>query len=189
MAGAEQEWRPQLGGEVPRRGADLQTSLPGLYAVGDGAGIGGYKMAMIEGALAGIWAAARLDHHLPEAEVELRELQRSRQREAAFQQLYSHLFSPGPGIDELAQDDTLICRCEGVTLGRLRQAVQPGVEHISELKNLTRCGMGECQGRVCGPAVTQTLARLAGISPAQVGWNAPRPPLFPLPVSHLHLEE
>ena len=190
MVGAEQEWRPELGGEVPIRGADLQTSVAGVYAVGDGAGIGGYRMAMIEGEMAGIWAAARMGHSSPGQEDALRGLTSRRTREARFQRLYSDLFTPGSGLYELAREDTLICRCEGVSVGQVRSAVQEGFAcTFSELKNQTRCGMGECQGRACGQQAAHLLASLTGKPVAEVGINNPRPPLFPLPLEQLLIED
>jgi NADPH-dependent 2,4-dienoyl-CoA reductase/sulfur reductase-like enzyme/bacterioferritin-associated ferredoxin len=190
IAGAAQEWRPELGGEIPAHDGDMQTSVAGLYAAGDGAGIGGYKMALIEGAIAGICASDCLGHLSPDQDAVLRRLAARRRQEAVFQQLYSRLFTPGPGIYELAQDDTLVCRCEGVTLGHIRRAVQESpVSAISELKNLTRCGMGECQGRICGQQVAHLLAGLSGRTPDQIGLYNPRPPIFPMPLEQLVIEE
>lgn len=190
MAGARQEWRPELGGEVPMRDAQMQTSLDGIYAAGDGAGIGGYRMALLEGSLAGLAAAARLGYARPDLPAQQASLRARLEREAGFQRLYSELFTPGPGIYELADESTLVCRCEGVTLRALRQAVQNGsVRSINEAKNLTRAGMGECQGRVCGQQVAHLLAGLSGFSLAEVGLPNPRPPLLPLPIERLILKE
>lgn len=186
IAGAAQEWRPDRGGEIPVRSADMQTSVAGLYAAGDGAGIGGYRMAQIEGAIAGTCAAARLGHSSPHLVATLKRLAERKKREAVFQQLYGRLFTPGSGIYELAQENTLVCRCEGVSLGQLRRTVQDSpVGAISELKNLTRCGMGECQGRVCGQQVAHLLASWSGRMLEQTGLYNPRPPLLPLPLEQL----
>ncbi len=62
LLGCAHAYRPQLGGYVPRRDALMQTSLPGVYAVGDGAGIGGAELAGIEGQIAAVAAAQRLGH-------------------------------------------------------------------------------------------------------------------------------
>lgn len=190
IAGAKQEWRPDLGGETPCRDEYMQTSLAGIYAVGDGAGIGGYRMSMLEGQIAGMAAAADLGHQKQTsgqlallASEAIRQVMPALRRERAFQAFYARLFTPGPGIYELAQADTYVCRCEGVRAEQITQAVSAGATTLSEVKAATRCGMGECQGRVCGHQVMQTVARLTGKSVASVGAYTARPPLFPIPIS------
>lgn len=184
LAGAEQEWRADLGGETPKRDPWFQTTIRGIFAVGDGAGIGGYHMAMLEGRTAGCAAARQLGHEIEKAAFEIRALQPALRKEAAFQRLYADLFTPGPGIFELAQADTPICRCEGVTQGQLDDTIRAGAGNVTEVKNLTRCGMGECQGRMCGQHVTQTLARMTGKTVELIGGYSARPPLFSLPIGN-----
>lgn len=183
LAGAHHEWRPDLGGLVPLRDETMQTSVAGVYAVGDGAGVGGAALAMIEGQVAGLAAAAELGC-LGEAELQpaLGRLWPALQRERRFQRLYAGLFTPGPGLYALAQEETVICRCEEVTLGEMRQMIARGAETANEVKALTRCGMGYCQGRVCGQLVAHLVARETGRSVAEVGLFRTRPPIFPLPV-------
>jgi D-hydroxyproline dehydrogenase subunit alpha len=183
LAGAEQEWRPNLGGEVPKRDLYLQTTVPGIYAIGDGAGIGGYRLAMLEGAVAGSAAAEAAGCGSGLANAALERLRPALRRERAFQRFYASLFTPGPGIFELSRPDTPICRCEGVTYQRLAEAVADGVTTSSEAKAATRCGMGECQGRICGHQVMHSIARLTGRSVQEVGGFHARPPLFPLPIA------
>lgn len=185
LAGAAQVWRPGLGGEVPVRDRTMQTTVPGIYAVGDGAGIGGYRLAMLEGQVAGFAAAEAAGCRPADGKTTAQALERlepALRRERAFQQLYARLFTPGPGIFELALENTPICRCEGVTYGRLARAVKNGVTTSAEAKAATRCGMGECQGRVCGHQVMHTIARLTGRPVEAVGSFTARPPLFPIPI-------
>jgi NAD(P)H-nitrite reductase large subunit len=68
------------------------------------------------------------------------------------------LFTPGAGLYGLARDDTVVCRCEEITLGEIRQAVTEGATSANEVKGLTRTGMGNCQGRVCGELVARIIA-------------------------------
>jgi NADPH-dependent 2,4-dienoyl-CoA reductase/sulfur reductase-like enzyme len=189
LAGVQQEWRAEWGGEAPARDEHMQTSLPGLYAAGDGAGIGGYRMALLEGQIAGAAAAASLGHDDQRAERLIRRLRPALRRERAFQRLYAGVFTPGPGAFELAQPDTLVCRCESVRMAQLEEAVRAGADSLIELKALTRCGMGECQGRMCGPTIIPWLAQVTGRSPAEIGVYPPRPPVFPLPLGWLAREE
>lgn len=185
LADVNQEWRIERGGEVPVRDAVMETSVPGIYAAGDGAGIGGYRMAMLEGQIAGLSAAAYLGHGVETVERSIRDLSPALRREQDFQRLYAAVFTPGAGAFELAQPDTLVCRCEGVSMARLEEAVQNGAASLVELKALTRCGMGECQGRVCGATITSWLAQVTGLTPAEIGAFPPRPPIFALPLDWL----
>jgi bacterioferritin-associated ferredoxin len=191
LAGAAQVWRDALGGEIPCRDAQFQTSVPGIFVAGDGASVGGYRLAMLEGATAGGYAAAasgspgtrpRGTRMLEIADARAARLAPALRQEQRFQQLYARLFIPRAGLYELARPDTLVCRCEGVPLAAITAAVQAGAVTSGEVKAATRCGMGECQGRICGPQVAHILARLTGMPPAAVGVNPARPPLFPIAV-------
>lgn len=185
LLGAWQEWRPDLGGQVPVRDARMQTSLPGVYAVGDGAGIGGAALAMVEGQIAGLAAAAHCGHCVAAAEAAIQQLGPALARERRFQQMYAALFSPGPGLYELSRDDTILCRCEEATQAQVRQAVALGADSADEVKAVTRCGMGDCQGRMCCHLVAHCVARETGRPVAEVGLFRPRPPIFPVPIAAL----
>lgn len=184
LAGAKHVWRPELGGEVPVRDANMQTTVPGIYAVGDGAGIGGAPLAMLEGRIAGLSVAAQLGClDATTARDEIERLAPALARERRFQRMYAALFTPGPGIYEWARDDTLICRCEEVTQAEVRQAVALGADSTNEVKLVTRCGMGDCQGRICGQLVAHLVAREMGRPISDVGLLPPRPPIYPLPMA------
>jgi NAD(P)H-nitrite reductase large subunit len=104
--------------------------------------------------------------------------------------MLSRHFTPGPGTVALADDDTIICRCEEVTLGEIRRAVAEGASDANAVKGLTRVGMGNCQGRVCGELVARIIAAERGGAndPAALraaGCFTVRPPLEPLPLSVL----
>lgn len=185
LMGAAQDWRPDLGGQVPVRDEMMETSLPAVYAVGDGAGIGGVLLAEVEGEIAGLAAAGRIQGQPERAERAIRKLGKALERERRFQTMYAELFTPEPGLYELAKADTILCRCEEVTLGQVQEAVALGQTSSNEVKMVTRCGMGECQGRMCGQLVARAVAKAAGKSVAQVGLLTPRPPLFPIPIADL----
>jgi bacterioferritin-associated ferredoxin len=182
IMGAEQVWRANLGGEVPVRDERMETSVPRLYAVGDGAGLGGIQVSLLEGEIAGIAAASAVGGDKARCEADMARVTRKLVHQRRFQRLYAELFTPGPGVWELATDDTMVCRCEGVTLGKVRETLALGATSIPEIKRMTRCGMGECQGRTCCHQVVHVLARECGVSPEAIGGFDARPPLFPLPV-------
>jgi bacterioferritin-associated ferredoxin len=183
--GAKQEWRPDLGGEVPVRGRHMETSVPSVYAVGDGAGVGGGPLALVEGRIAGIAAAARAGYAGRGAEEAIRRLEPILARERRFQRMYAALFTPGPGLYEWSRDDTILCRCEEVTQGDVRRAAALGADSANEVKAITRCGMGDCQGRMCGHLVAYCVAREKGRPVADIGLFPPRPPIVPVQISAL----
>jgi NAD(P)H-nitrite reductase large subunit len=191
LLGVRHQWQPELGGFVPVRDEHMQTNVPGVFAAGDCAGIGGGPLALIEGRIAGLAAAKEVKAEgaenrqgaaIPDSIEKLRSTLRQERR---FQQLYSQLFTPGSGLDQLAQADTILCRCEGVTPKEIREAVGQGADTLDAVKALTRCGMGNCQGRVCGPLVAAVMARETGRSRGEVGQFRARPPIFPIPLMAL----
>lgn len=173
LLGCRMELRPELGGLVPARGPDLQTSTPGVYVVGDGAGIGGVEVALIEGRLA---ARAILGTPAPDR------LVRSYRGLDQFRRvLNSAYILPTPL--RAADDDTIICRCEELRLRDLKADGNAASGSLNTLKTSSRLGMGRCQGRNC----LHTAAGLLRLSPDEMAATMPRfrPPLRPVPLARL----
>jgi bacterioferritin-associated ferredoxin len=105
--------------------------------------------------------------------------------------MLGRLFTPGPGLYQLASAETIICRCEEVRLAEIRAAVQSGAQTVNEVKGLTRSGMGNCQGRMCGELVARAIADEAGWPDSDserikaAGVFTVRPPIHPLPLAAL----
>ena len=148
---------------------DGRTSLPGLFAVGDGARMGGAQVALHRGRATGL-AAARATHRLAPCApyAALRRAER-------FQRALWHAFDAPPPDPVHLPDHVIVCRCEEVSAGTLRSALQAGAGSLPTLKRATRAGMGPCAGRFCGAAIS----RLAGAI-AESGFAAPRLPLRPV---------
>lgn len=162
-----------------------QTSLPGLRMAGDGVAIAGARAAEASGALAALGAAQALGH--------IDERQRA-ERAAPWQRLLAAERRIRPFLDALyrppdfitAPDDAVtVCRCEEVTAGRVREMARLGCQGPNQTKFFSRCGMGPCQGRVCGGVVTQLLAAERGRPPQEVGAYRIRAPLKPVPLGAL----
>ncbi|MEW9570328.1 FAD-dependent oxidoreductase [Rhodanobacter sp. Si-c] len=134
-----------------------RTSIDGIYAVGEACGIGGLHSARLEGAIAAHVACGRPQR--------TQALLRRRDHARRFAATLAQTFALQPRVRRLADPDTLICRCEDVPLAAL-----DGFTDARAAKLATRCGMGACQGRICG-AVLAELGRF----PRGGG----RPPLFP----------
>jgi NADPH-dependent 2,4-dienoyl-CoA reductase/sulfur reductase-like enzyme len=139
-----------------------ETRLSGVFAAGEITGVGGAEKAALEGEVAGL---AAVGASIPRA------LAEARDRERAFAADLATTFALRPEIRAAATDDSPLCRCEAVTVGAA--AAFPDARAA---KLLTRCGMGACQGRVCGPA----LGYLRGFAEGSV-----RPPLVPTTVGEL----
>jgi glycine/D-amino acid oxidase-like deaminating enzyme/ferredoxin len=157
--------------------AEGRTSVPGVFAVGDGAALGGARVALARGRLAGLAAARELGFAAPDAP-HARRARRALARAETFQRALWRIFAP-PGVDVAAiADTTIICRCEEVTAGTLRAASRAGATGLPALKKATRAGMGRCQGRMCAA----TVARLVGAR-AERDFASPRAPVKPVPVA------
>ncbi len=139
------------------------TSIANIYCAGEPTGIGGLELALVEGEIAGCASAG----HTAKA----RPLKAKRRKLRAFAARMEATFALNPGLRQLPQSDTIICRCEDVPFSAM-------AAHASwrAAKLQTRCGMGPCQGRICGP-VAEFLFH----------WNADsvRPPVFPATLSSL----
>ncbi|MGW2783768.1 FAD-dependent oxidoreductase [Streptomyces populi] len=152
---------------------EQRTDVPGVWAAGETTGIGGAELALAEGHLAGRSAAARLRGTAPDARPAARAVRvRARRFAAALDTVYR---PPLHWADQVT-DDTVVCRCEEVPAGRVREAVTGlGAGDLRTVKLLTRAGMGWCQGRICEPAVAglagceQTPARRMLARPVPLG--------------------
>jgi NADPH-dependent 2,4-dienoyl-CoA reductase/sulfur reductase-like enzyme len=138
-----------------------RTSITNVFAAGEPTGIAGVESALLTGTMAGLAAAGKVD--------EARALLPRRQKFERFRERLKTAFALRPELLALAQPDTIVCRCEDVSYEALQS-----YGDWNDAKRQTRCGMGACQGRVCGPA-TEAL----------FGWRSSsvRPPLFPVPLS------
>jgi D-hydroxyproline dehydrogenase subunit alpha len=140
-----------------------QTSVAGVFAAGEVTGIGGLDLSLAEGEIAGYAAAGRADR--------ARALFSTRASARRFAAALENAFSLREELKALPWDETLVCRCEDVSFGRIRR-----FSGWREAKLQTRCGMGPCQGRVCGPALEFLL-----------DWRTEsvRPPIFPARIASL----
>lgn len=141
---------------------------------------------MLSGRLAALDAAAALGR-LDEAERDrrARPIRAALARDRAIRPFLDALYRPSPSVPVPPDDDTIACRCEEVSVGRIRRAVQLGAPGPNQLKAFTRCGMGLCQGRICGPIVSAVIAAARGVPIAEVGTYRPRAPYKPITVGVL----
>lgn len=140
-----------------------QTTMSGIYCAGESTGIGGLDVSLVEGQIAGFAATDQQE--------KARALFAERHKHQQFADLLNRTFALREELKALPQADTIVCRCEDVSFARLQN--QPAWRAA---KLHTRCGMGPCQGRICGGAIEFLL-----------GWPAEsvRPPVFPVKVGSL----
>jgi NADPH-dependent 2,4-dienoyl-CoA reductase/sulfur reductase-like enzyme len=169
---------------IPRRDGAGRSSVATVYLAGDGGSIGGADVAELQGERAALALLADLGKPIDAARVATldRKLARQARFRGALEAAYPY---PGHLVDAIA-DDEIICRCEGVTARTLRATASERDAHeMNRLKAFTRIGMGRCQGRVCGHAAAEILARTLDKDVAAVGRLRGNPPVKPIPVGGL----
>lgn len=158
-----------------------ETSVAGVYVAGDGSGIGGAAAATLRGRLVARRIAAKAGRGTSSSTAALvAELR----REMAIRPFLETLYAPSEAVLS-PSDTTLVCRCEEITAGQIREAVDLGAPGPNQVKSFLRSGMGPCQGRMCGLAVTEIIADRRGEPPSLVDYYRIRPPLKPLALSEL----
>jgi len=138
-----------------------RTSLQNIFCVGEPTGIAGLEAALVQGEIAGLACAGRTSPTL----------ERRAAAEHVFGQRLEKAFALREELRSLPDPNTILCRCEDVAFASLS-----GHTGWTDAKLQTRCGMGPCQGRICGPAIEHLL----GWKPVSV-----RQPLFPVPLEAL----
>lgn len=188
-AGISHRWNERQACFVPILDPFGQSAVDGIAVAGDGAGIGGAEAAAERGRLAA-WAAIKAmrphaEDKVPPVEDILKALARAEKGRAFL----DRLFLPPRQFRVPAEDETIVCRCEEATAGAVRQAVKTGATGPNQLKAYLRCGMGPCQGRLCGLTVTEMIAAERNVSPDEIGYYRLRMPVKPLALGELAMIE
>ncbi|WP_298432119.1 FAD-dependent oxidoreductase [uncultured Jannaschia sp.] len=181
LLGAEMRFDAAYGHLRCARGPDMATSVAGIFAAGDCAGLGGAPAARVEGRIAGRAAARFAGHGGADTTgaSETAELAKHRR----FQDALWRLYDPGPQALDDMPGETIICRCEEITLDRARASIGTDAGHAGTLKRATRIGMGRCQGRYCGPVAARLVAEANGTPLDDRSFYAPRVPVKPVAIS------
>ena len=183
-AGVPHRWHPAQLCWVPELDASGNSRIDGIAIAGDGAGIGGALAAQAQGRLAGLAAVAAVAAErlarLPDRQL----LEQALARAVRGRAFLDRLFAP-PHWSRLPEGDTIVCRCEEVTAAQLLEAVGMGAMGPNQAKAFLRCGMGPCQGRLCGLTVTELIGKARGVAPAEVGCFRLRPPVKPIALAEL----
>ena len=181
-AGVAHAWNERQLCFQPVLDGDFASSVPGIAVAGDGAGIAGGTAAAERGRIAAIAAvrALRPDADVPDPQPVRQRLQHE-ERGRAF---LDWLNRPAESFRQ-PEGDIVVCRCEEVTAQQVRDMVKIGCEGPNQMKAFLRCGMGPCQGRLCGLTVTELIAAERQTTPAEVGYYRLRPPVKPITLAEL----
>ena len=180
--GVEHRWDEIQLCWVPRLDRDGNSNMEGFAVAGDGAGIAGAEAARWRGVVAGIAAARALGRDVPAAD----EQQARNELAGALRgrRFLDELYRPAKNF-RVPAGDTIVCRCEEVVASEISATVALGCPGPNQMKAFLRCGMGPCQGRLCGLTVTELIAEGRGVSPNAVGYYRVRAPVKPITVQEL----
>ncbi len=181
LAGCRFTFDPVTRQWLPERASNGQSSVAGVYLAGDGAGIGGADVAELQGERAALAAISDLGYCVDTKRIA--DIERKLSRALRFRAGLEHAYPfPGHLLDDLA-DSEIVCRCEGITAGALREAaIERDAGEMNRLKAFSRIGMGRCQGRVCGTAAAELLARARRYELVNAGRLRGQPPVKPIPI-------
>ncbi len=180
LLGAHMMYDPAMGHLRCEKSARMETSVPGLYAIGDCTGLGGAPAARMEGEIAGAHAATASGHgEAGDLSAKHKTLAKHRRFQAKLWTLYDIAPRDAGGLP----DETIICRCEELTLGDIRAGLGTTPGHVGSLKRATRVGMGRCQGRYCGPVAARMVSEATVKAIEDFSFFAPRVPIKPVAIS------
>ncbi|MDP3417970.1 NAD(P)/FAD-dependent oxidoreductase [Falsiroseomonas sp.] len=180
---AAHRYAAEAGGWVPVLDGDQRCSVPFLYAAGDGAGVRGAAAAPASGRLAVLAALhdlGMLPDHAGARAAPARDFARAAKAGGAM----ARMMALRPALVQAIPPETIVCRCEGVTRAEIEAACADGAADMNQMKQFTRCGMGPCQGRLCGETAAELVAMHCG-GRERAGFATGRLPLRPVAMDAL----
>jgi NADPH-dependent 2,4-dienoyl-CoA reductase/sulfur reductase-like enzyme len=181
ICGCAVEYDRDRRGWRPTRTEHFESSVPGVFVVGDGAGVAGAVVAVEEGRIAGLAAAHQLGKLSAQETAHRTAAHAERLRRLdLFRRAVDQAFALQDGLFEIDDAATIACRCEEVSFAELVAALDDGADTPAMLKSFTRCGMGPCQGRMCAASTTEWLASRTGQSIEALGLAPAAPPAKPV---------
>ncbi len=150
----------------------------GVYLAGDGVRLLGADGAEIAGCLAAAACLADLGLPTPSLSADLRKLARLER----FARGLARAFPWPAAMARALPDDAVVCRCENVTAGAVREGAGVGGSEANRVKALSRVGMGRCQGRYCQLAAVELITAQTGCTPGAVGRFRGQAPVRPAPI-------
>lgn len=179
LLGCEFAWNPLNRAWLPTRDSAGRSSVAQVYLAGDGAGIMGADAAEMAGERAALALLEDIGYLIaPQRAVQL---EQSLSRIGDFRQGLERAFAfPEHWAADVA-DDVMVCRCEEVRAGDIREVVREGHWEINRVKAHCRVGMGRCQGRMCGASAAEIIACESQRDVSEIGRLRAQAPIKPLP--------
>jgi NADPH-dependent 2,4-dienoyl-CoA reductase/sulfur reductase-like enzyme len=169
---------------LPERDITGRTPVRGVYLAGDGSAIAGADAAELAGERAALALLEDRGHDVDKTRPA--KLERALRQIARFRVALEAAFPFPADLAAGMPDETILCRCENVTAGEFRRSVRTlDADEINRAKAFSRCGMGRCQGRVCGPSAAVVLGAALNLPPERVGRLRGQPPVKPIPMAAL----
>ncbi len=185
QVGCAHSWDPVQRYWHPDVSIDGRTNLPSVFVAGDGNFVHGAKSAEYKGRLTALTIAREM-HRITKAEHQelASPVQKDLESDLLPRPFIDALYAPRPDLFTIA-DETIVCRCEGVSAKRIRDLVAEGYPDHNEIKAMIRCGMGPCQGRMCSSAIFELIAEGSNIPPQKIRQHRLRPPIKPVSLQEL----
>ena len=180
LAGCEMAFDPLAQQWLPQADEDGRALKGSVYLAGDGAGVAGADAAELRGRLAAL--ALLADKGIGTERAVQARLRAKLRRIMRFRNALERALPAPFHLARTLPDETVICRCEAITAGDIRQGRSLEPAEMNRAKAFTRVGMGRCQGRVCGPAAAQILAAARGCAVEEVGRLRGQAPVKPLSI-------
>ena len=180
--GVEHRWDELQLCWSPVLDADGNSSVEGIAVAGDGAGIAGAEAARWRGVIAGIGASRALGAAIARGPEDA--ARRALARSLRGRSFVDTLYQPAKHFRQ-PSGETIVCRCEEVTAREITETAALGCPGPNQMKAFLRCGIGPCQGRLCGLTVTELIAESRGLKPQDVGYYRLRPPVKPITLGEM----
>ncbi|MCK5509895.1 MAG: FAD-dependent oxidoreductase [Desulfobacterales bacterium] len=178
QAGCDLEYHENKGGWVVKVDETLESSSQSVYAVGEITGIAGAKKSFIQGKLAALSILKKMEKtDARNRKKEIQTLISLDHQQVKYASFLNHLCQVPKSSYAVIPDEIMICRCEEITMGTIKENIRKGFDTIGSLKKSTRCGMGRCQGRICGPVIFDIITALTQKSPKDIGCSLSRAPV------------
>jgi len=187
QAGCNIEYHEDSGGWVVITDQHLESSVDSIYAAGEVTGIAGAKKSYIQGKIAAISILEKLDKLILKNQEDLflkqmKQLHAINDQQNAYAAFLNRLCRLPSSAYMQIPDDTLVCRCENITMSTIKKTIRDGFTTSIGLKKATRSGMGRCQGKICGPVIHDIITALTRKSPGEIC-----PPLSRVPVKNVSI--
>lgn len=186
LAGCNLEFSESKGGWTVKVNEGLETSKENILAAGEITGVGGALKSINEGKIAAITILNKFEKiNKNDYQRQLKKLTKERKHHMKFVDYFNSLYKiPERAVRDIP-DDTVVCRCEDITMADIKKGIDMGFTTPRGLKTAVRISMGNCQGRTCGPVIYDILRFLAKQEPEDIGPFYARPPLKPVSIGAL----